>query len=193
MKKQLSPYFLRRAKVKPGKLSEIFNFPRSSRGAAFTSSAPQKPSFQTPAETPPKKRRPFTNHRAVCGAKVSNQVLFMILTSSMLPDFSDNYGFLDFTGGALSRSVPFYRALTSAPLDSPHSISNSSHSQQNGRDGAAAVSPAALNLTRLLPRTKMQAAAFFSTLSSKSPIASRSGRGTNGKTASCHNKSGPGK
>ncbi|EDO62586.1 hypothetical protein CLOLEP_00708 [[Clostridium] leptum DSM 753] len=87
MKKQLSPYFLRRAKVKPGKLSEIFNFPRSSRGAAFTSSAPQKPSFQTPAETPPKKRRPFTNHRAVCGAKVSNQVLFMILTSSMLPRF----------------------------------------------------------------------------------------------------------
>ena len=117
----------------------------------------------------------------------------MILTSSMLPDFSDNYGFQDFTAGALSRSVPFYRALTSAPLDSPHSISNSSHSQQNGRDGAAAVSPAALNLTRLLPRTKMQAAAFFSTLSSKSPIASRSGRGTNGKTASCHNKSGPGK
>ena len=57
----------------------------------------------------------------------------MILTSSMLPDFSDNYGFQDFTAGALSRSVPFYRALTSAPLDSPHSISNSSHSQQNGR------------------------------------------------------------
>ncbi|RGQ38180.1 hypothetical protein DWY99_10010 [[Clostridium] leptum] len=120
--------------MKPGKLSEIFNFPRSSRGATCKGSAPQKPSFQTPVETaPPKKRRPFTNHRAVCGAKVSNQVLFMILTSSMLPDFSDNYGFQDFTAGALSRSVPFYRALTSAPLDSPHSISNSSHSQQNGR------------------------------------------------------------